>query len=478
MGNVYLAEHPGLQRRSAIKVLRPELCTDTQLVSRFFTEARAANAIRHPAIVEIYDYGTLTGGAPYITMEYLSGETLAERLRRQPLTMAEALDIAGQIGEGLTAAHRANVIHRDLKPENLFLVDDPANGRVKVKILDFGIAKLQNTFGGMSHKTRTGALMGTPTYMSPEQCRGLREADHRVDIYALGLIVYEMLCGRPPFVSEGVGELVNLHINAPPTPPRQFNASVSGSLQDLLLRALQKDPDARFATMSQMVEALRAEQTLVGQVGVMGVGSTLLGAGAAPPAPAKMRPLPTTLSGRAAEMHQITVPVRRSGRAMPLIITGVVLFGLGGTAAWKFSSGGPTKAALNPPARAEPVAEPKPPSPAIPEVNDVKVELNSEPPGATVQLDGVVIATTPATVRLPATKTPVDLVFALHGFVSTSIKALPSDGLRLNAQLSAVPHAPPVATARPRRLPATHVLQPAPVPKRIVTPDEDIKFAR
>jgi serine/threonine-protein kinase len=221
MGAVYLAVHPGIGRKAAVKVLHPELARDRDIVTRFLNEARAANAIRHPGIVEIFDSGTLDSGAPYIVMELLEGESLTSRLLRGRLPLDQCLEIARQAAAALGAAHAQGIVHRDLKPDNLFLVPDALEPeRERVKVLDFGIAKLNpGSIGAGSVRTRTGAVLGTPVYMSPEQCRGTREIDRRADVYALGVILYEMVCGRPPFYSEGFGELAHLHISEPPPPP-------------------------------------------------------------------------------------------------------------------------------------------------------------------------------------------------------------------------------------------------------------------
>src|SRR3954469_23404027 len=216
MGVVYLAEHPGIGRRAAIKILRPGLTDNAELTKRFFNEARAANAIRHAGIVEVLDCGTLPSGTAYIVMELLEGENLAARLRKAgQLPVADARRVAAQTASALAAAHAAGIVHRDLKPDNLYLVPDERDASLEmVKVLDFGIAKLGQDAGRTSSvRTRTGSVMGTPAYMSPEQCRGTREIDPRTDIYALGVILFEMLCGRPPFVSEGFGEMVHLHIS-------------------------------------------------------------------------------------------------------------------------------------------------------------------------------------------------------------------------------------------------------------------------
>ena len=175
MGAVYLAEHPGIGRRVAIKVLHKKLIHDSQHVRRFVNEARAANAIRHPNIVEILDSGTTEAGIPYLVMELLEGESLCDRLSRKPLELGQALEIARQTASALHAAHGQGIVHRDLKPANLFLVPDSrVEGRERVKVLDFGIAKLQTGRPADQVKTQTGMMLGTPAYMSPEQCLGTR----------------------------------------------------------------------------------------------------------------------------------------------------------------------------------------------------------------------------------------------------------------------------------------------------------------
>src|SRR6185295_10181512 len=225
MGVVYLAEHPEIGRKVAVKVLHRDYARDESLLGRFLNEARAANAIRHPNIIEILDSGVLGDGTPFLVMELLEGQSLGGRLRSTgALAISTALDFAYQTASALGAAHKKGIVHRDLKPDNLYLVADPNDPeRERIKVLDFGIAKLQQGASGAdSVKTRTGTLMGTPIYMSPEQCRGTKAVDHRSDMYSLGVIVYEMLVGHPPFVSEGFGELVNMHLNVQPTPARNY----------------------------------------------------------------------------------------------------------------------------------------------------------------------------------------------------------------------------------------------------------------
>ncbi len=263
MGTVYLAEHPFIGRKAAIKVLRSEFAEDANVVERFMNEARAANAIRHPHIIDIIDVGRLPSGLPYLMMEYLDGESLAQRLATaHRMEISDAVHIVAQVAGALAAAHTKGIVHRDLKPDNLFLTaDESAPGRERLKVLDFGIAKLRGELSGSAAKTQTGSLMGTPPYMSPEQCRGLPEdIDHRTDIYALGIILYEMLCGAPPFVSSGWGELVLMHVTQPPRPPRDLRPDLPEAIESVVLKALAKNPADRFQSMGDLQTALRAGQ--------------------------------------------------------------------------------------------------------------------------------------------------------------------------------------------------------------------------
>jgi serine/threonine-protein kinase len=273
MGVVYLAEHRRIGRRAAIKFLLPALSQDADVVTRFFNEARAASVIKHPGIVEIYDCDVVDDQA-YIVMEYLEGESLAATLRRtgalasEPIAMAA---IVGQIASALAAAHRKEIIHRDLKPENVFLsVEEAARAPFVVKILDFGIAKLTAPGGGGSN-TRTGGLLGTPIYMSPEQCRGLSTIDHRADIYALGCVLFELATGRHVFVKEASGDLLVAHIIEMPPRVSDFRPDIPGWMDDLVARMLAKGPDDRPSSMDEIVTAV--ESFL--QIGAAGFGTRI-----------------------------------------------------------------------------------------------------------------------------------------------------------------------------------------------------------
>src|SRR5262245_9372543 len=195
MGTVYLGEHILLGRRAAIRTLLPTLSSNREIVDRFFNEARAISAISDPGVVQIFDFGYHVDGTAYIVMEVLEGESLATRLERMgKLPLVDALRLARQLSSSLAAAHTRRIIHRDLKPGNVFVIRDPeVPGGERTKILDFGICKLGDP--EHAHTTLTGTMLGTPVYMSPEQCRGAGRVDHRSDIYSLGCVLFHMIVG-------------------------------------------------------------------------------------------------------------------------------------------------------------------------------------------------------------------------------------------------------------------------------------------
>jgi eukaryotic-like serine/threonine-protein kinase len=264
MGAVYEAQHPIIRRKVAVKVLQNQLSRDPVAVQRFFEEARVTSTIRHPHIVEIIDVGMLPDGVPYLIMELLEGESLACRLERVGrLDTAVALNLVLQAAAGLEAAHAHGVIHRDLKPDHLFLMPDQRlPGQELVKVLDFGIAKLRGTPPRPRIETHSGTVMGTPLYMSPEQCSGLSSAvDQRTDIYALGVILYEALCGQPPFVAAGIGDILMMHTATAPVPPSVHRADLPARVEHLVLTALAKRADQRFASMGDLMAAIRSART-------------------------------------------------------------------------------------------------------------------------------------------------------------------------------------------------------------------------
>jgi serine/threonine-protein kinase len=260
MGMVFVGEHEFIGKRAAIKVLLPELSQDSSIVRRFFNEAKAATQVRHPGIVEVFDFGYHTDGRAFIIMELLQGESLASRLRRiGRVPNVVCMRLLSQIGGALGAAHAVGIVHRDLKPDNIFVVRDPdITGGERAKVLDFGIAKLAGDMSAEALKTRTGSIIGTPRYMAPEQCRGSQVVDHRADLYALGCIAYEMLCGQPPFIEQGIGDLFAAHMFRAPQPPSTIEPSISPAIESAILCLLAKNPDERFPTAEAFVKALNS----------------------------------------------------------------------------------------------------------------------------------------------------------------------------------------------------------------------------
>ncbi|MCB9555723.1 MAG: protein kinase [Deltaproteobacteria bacterium] len=254
MGAVYEAEHLGIGRRVAIKVLHAAYSEDAEAVTRFREEARAASRIGHPNIVEVTDSGTTNDGRVFFVMELLVGTDLANVMAdRGRLPIGRALAITLQICEALHAAHEARIVHRDLKPENIFLCTRPQADFVK--LLDFGIAKHLSKAGD-ARLTMPGIAMGTPEYMAPEQAAGL-EIDRRIDVYATATLLYEMLTARLPHEANNLIELLNKKASVPPTPPREHVPEIPQAVERAILDALQGDPDRRTPTMHHFADALR-----------------------------------------------------------------------------------------------------------------------------------------------------------------------------------------------------------------------------
>jgi serine/threonine-protein kinase len=253
MGSVYLCRREVIGKAFAMKVLHPLLARRDDVTRRFLGEARAAAAIRNPHVVDIIDFGHMPDGPAYLVMEYLDGEPLTRLVRGRELSLGRALEVARQLTEGLGAAHRAGIVHRDLKPDNVLVLR--LAGADFVKVFDFGVAKFAATGERI---TVDGCVFGTPHYMSPEQATG-DAVDHRADIYALGVILYEMVTGRLPFQGDSPYRLMEKHVTLPPPPPSAHftgNALLGAALDAVVLRCLAKNPGARFATMAELGEAL------------------------------------------------------------------------------------------------------------------------------------------------------------------------------------------------------------------------------
>jgi len=259
MGTVYDGEHIGLSRQVAIKVLSPSQAKKRVAVKRFQQEARAAGAIGHPNICEVYDLGLLDDGSPYLVMEKLVGQTLAERISKEGgLPFDEVVEVISQVLSGLVAAHDKGIVHRDIKPENIFLARRLGCPPI-VKLLDFGVSKMMAEFqtgDDVLDLTRTGMVMGTPYYMSPEQARGERNLDGRVDVYACGVVMYEALAGRRPFLAPNYNALLLAIISTTPRPIRDVRPATPPELEAIMRRAMAKNRSDRYASAKQMLREL------------------------------------------------------------------------------------------------------------------------------------------------------------------------------------------------------------------------------
>jgi serine/threonine protein kinase len=394
MGVVYLGEHALLGRKAAIKVLRPELSKRPDIIARFFNEARATSQVRHPSIVSCIDFGYDRSGSAFIVMEFLEGESLADRLEHlRRLPWARAVLVAKQVASALDAAHEVGVVHRDLKPDNVFLIpDSEVLGGERAKVLDFGIAKLAGDAGddGVSSvfRTRTGSLMGTPVYMSPEQCRGAGKVDQRTDIYSLGCVLYQMVCGSPPFVAEGYGDLITMHITMTPAPPRALERSLPDWLDRVILRMLAKNPGERQGGMRELIAELERG------IGNPGTLPQSMGAPVGPPlgsSPYVATGTPTTLGSSASES---IINRRRAGdwssrRWLWPLVLGVTLAGAAGAVAVATGGEGAEPPAAAAPIEPRPVAvadagAPDPIAATPPVVDAAPAEVAEPPPPVTV----------------------------------------------------------------------------------------------
>jgi hypothetical protein len=452
MGAVYLAEHPQIGRRVAVKVLRPEMIREPQLLVRFLNEARAANAIRHPNIIEVLDSGTTPEGVPYLVMELLEGEVLSGRIRRVgKLPLREAMEFAFQAASALAAAHGKGIVHRDLKPDNLFVVPYPSDpAREMIKVLDFGIAKLQTLPTGGGMQTRTGMLMGTPVYMSPEQCLGTRAVDHRSDIYALGIIMFEMLAGHPPFVSEGFGELVNMHLNVRPPSLRDLNAEVTAPIEAVIMKALEKSPEARQRSATELQLDIRnAAGESVMMRGISSpdlIGETLRGNTAGARAAAPTQPSPrlgvgsTTMSGSTGERHAPTMKTRSS---RGLLVGGAALLAVLGAGGWLAARkmrvgdhpGVKTSTSDQPMGPGAGTAQPDKKIPAT-----IQLNIDSEPSGASVMdvAGGTSLGATPLMMVRPAAEKTLTVRVEKAGFVPSTLQLNLARDTREMVSLAAV----------------------------------------
>jgi eukaryotic-like serine/threonine-protein kinase len=342
MGVVAAAYHIQLEQRVALKLMLPHAIGSSEAVSRFLREARAAARITSEHVVRVFDVGSLETGEPYIAMEYLEGLDIAQLLTRQGrLSVAETVDYVLQACEALAEAHAAGIVHRDLKPGNLYLAHR-IDGQRLLKVLDFGVSKMS---GGSAQSdapaTRTSALMGSPLYMSPEQMTSSRNVDARSDVWALGVVMYEMLCGKPPFDGETLPQVCNMVMTEAPPPLAGRASELPPRLCEVVHRCLEKQPSARFQSVGELAHALEPIASARALQSIERISRVLGMAPAAPPAVEPSASAATSAPpGTQANWGETNpaLPARRKAPVVLLaVLGGLALAGVGVT--WRFLAG-------------------------------------------------------------------------------------------------------------------------------------------
>ena len=400
MGRVFAATHPVIAKRAAIKILHPELSVNREAVERFVQEARSVNQIGHPNIVDIFSFGTLPDGRCYFVMEFLRGSSLRDRVRSHRLQLVEAMQISETIAIALEAAHEKGIVHRDLKPDNIFLVEVKGQSMPTVKLLDFGIAKLLGGDGLRAERTRTGNLMGTPAYMSPEQARG-HMVDHRTDIYALGCVAYEMLTGWLPFPADNAADMIAKHLFETPPSARIKNPMVPPELDALIQRMLAKEADLR-PTLAELRDHLRRGIHAVLYGGHPGTPASGVPYAAAPPygaypTPSSIGPqlTPAPPMGSVMQSGSTAAPPTRS-KALPILIALVLVAGIATAVGMSMRGGGDKGTAATTP------TEPAGASPSVDTVpNPPPVDTAATKPD-----DATTLTTPPPSGSKPSGKKP------------------------------------------------------------------------
>jgi tRNA A-37 threonylcarbamoyl transferase component Bud32 len=450
MASVYSAVHPLIGKQAAIKVIHPAFCTDASMVARFLQEARSVNQIRHMNIVDVFSFGTLPDGRVYSVMEWLEGETLRERLDKRKLELAEISDILDQIADALEASHRADVIHRDLKPENVFLV--PARrGLDLAKLLDFGIAKLIPKGDDTTPTTRADLVLGTPQYMSPEQARGKR-VDHQSDVYSLGVMAFEMVLGRLPFLADNAMDMVRQHLTEPPPQPEYLWKEIPRGMSVMLMRMLDKHPQKRPS-----LKDVRAQLANPGRVMLVGTGlymrSALVGGDSFERTEPSLTPAELAAAGR-------------GRRRLGLAVAGTIALGIVGVAITLFART-PTPVQLMVPEMSPgrvvngPIVDPPLPSPTVtlPAVTEGSLSFTSNVP-VRFEVDGKQIASSTKRAELPVLSEGEHEVSAsAAGYKPWHRKVHISAGVRsdLDVRLEHVPS----AKHRPRPVDTDYLIDPS-----------------
>ncbi len=402
-GTVFRAEHPLIGKQVAIKVLSRKYSSDPEMVSRFVAEAAAVNQIRHRNIIDIFSFGQLPDGRHYYIMELLSGQPLDAYLRQGPIGLALALPILQGVARALDAAHEKGIVHRDLKPENIFLLEEEGAPPFP-KLLDFGIAKLLHDDDQKSYKTRTGVPIGTPCYMSPEQCRG-KDVDHRADIYAFGIVAYQMLTGVLPFDEDDYMDTLLAQINDTPPPASSIQASLAAGIDEGIALMLRKDaakrPNTLALAMVPLEEAAKATGLDVGSH----VGSHVVSISTAP-----------TLDFNGSEdKRSLLMPLALLG--IGVVIGGYLLLRGGGNvekattpvaASAHLDAGVVKRPVVMPTPATAPIAEPLP--------KYVTIAVRNVPPGTEVYSPSGLVGVAPGELQLERSEQPLRLTFKADGY--------------------------------------------------------------
>lgn len=435
MGAVYEAIHETIERRVAIKVLNPQLAQNADVAVRFINEARAVNLVNHPGLVQVSDFGQMPDGTAYIVMELLEGDSLSKRLARLggKMPLPDILKLVRQISSALQAAHMKGIVHRDLKPDNVMLVtesDPEAGTRERVKLLDFGIAKLGASSQGVNKSnTQTDAVLGSPEYMSPEQCKGGVNIDQKADMYSLGVIMFRLLSGRLPFNAEGVGALMAMHIYEPVPDLRPLAPDAPPELIALVEKMLSKNSADRptAAQVQYEIEQLAAKvgMSMVTQ-SFQAVRSQIMTADAMPDGIKGI----STLGGATGQAAAIPSPAPKS-RATLFVGLGVGCLALVAVAAVavvkRTSKPNPPTVVLNPPPpQKDPVTQPAT-TPSVPVKARPKWSVDSEPQGADIIRadDGQLLGQTPWTGEQPEGTGPIEITLHLSGYSERKLTLRP-----------------------------------------------------
>lgn len=459
MGLVYKAVHTTLNKNLAVKVLRAEVSRDEEIVARFRQEAQSASAIGNQHIIDISDFGTLPDGATYFVMEFLGGQSLTDALEAGPFTLERTIDVTLQLCGALGAAHERGIVHRDMKPDNVQLIERGGTSDF-VKVLDFGIAKVG---GNNSKLTQAGKVFGTPHYMSPEQCAGTG-VDNKTDIYAVGVILYEMVTGQVPFDADTLMGILTKHMYEEPVPPRELPPpqNVSAEMEQVVLRCLLKDPAVRYQSMEELASDLKKVQA--GEV----PDAVHMPRPAAPSPPTggfatqgAMRPTAPSFSD-----SEIPGPPTSSKApmlvgiaiAIAAIVGGVVMLGGGEGDPAPLAPAAAEQAAPTEPATADEETEAPPVAPAP----AVSVVVTSVPLGAEVYRGGEFVGVTPYTMTRPDGDDRVELELRLDGYKSADAAVSAITGETLPIRLTKASKSTKPSKSRPRPRPKTEPSAPAP----------------